>query len=157
MAKIEKIKKSEDTDEGIEDDDLRQRQRMMEEFAESIHFDEEDMDLRLAWDSEPPDIDITLEYTDFNARGMRCVYGRSDRFPRQMLSMDIWKTRDGRLFMRFWSRCKETDWYSYEIKGMDLAMGMIPPIVKGQALSDTWVPKAVRDEYEGWVISELHF
>lgn len=40
---------------------------------------------------------------DFNARGMKRVYGRGDQFKNWTLNLDLWKNREGRLFARFWS------------------------------------------------------
>jgi len=75
------------------------------------------------WESEAPETDaMVTEIDHFDARGMHRVYGRSDHFGRHCIfNMDIWKTRDERLLMRCWSRCEDTDWCSFEIKGVDLA------------------------------------
>ena len=75
------------------------------------------------WDSEGPiDSSIRVEEIDpFDARGKRRVYGRGDIFDRLTLNIDVWRSRNGRLFVRFWSRSAEVDWRSYEIFGSHLA------------------------------------
>jgi hypothetical protein len=55
--------------------------------------------------------------------------------------------------MRCWSRCADIDWRSFEIKGVDLMD--IPEGGKKMALSDSWVPKAVRQAYEQWIDEEF--
>jgi hypothetical protein len=119
-------------------------------------FEGTNISIPLLWDSEAPDISVTLEdIGDFDARGMRRVYGRSDRFDRDTRNMDIWRTKGGRLLMRFWSRRTEVERESYEIGGMDL--DMIPPCDSKQGLTDTWLPKAIRLKYEGWVTYWMPF
>lgn len=107
------------------------------------------------WGTTPPCIDAELEeIDDFSARGMWCVYGRGDHYGRHhTFHMDIWKTREGRVLMRFWSRCSEIDWRSYEIKGLDPAR--IPDKETGPAFSESWVPEAVRQAYDDWISEEF--
>jgi hypothetical protein len=106
------------------------------------------------WESEAPEMDVTMEEIDhFDARGMRRVYGRGDSFGRyRSFNMDIWKTRDERLLMRCWSRCREIDWRSFEIRGADLAE--IPERGKSSGFQESWVPHATRLAYENWIEDE---
>ena len=75
------------------------------------------------WDSEAPAIDAQVEEIEHSdARGMQRVYGRDDHFGSHCaFKMDIWRTREGRVLMRCWSRCQDIAWRSFEIKGLDLA------------------------------------
>ncbi len=55
----------------------------------------------------------------FDARGMKHLYGRSDKFGRiAAFNMDIWRDRDGNLFARFWSRNWDVDGLSIAIHGI---------------------------------------
>jgi len=113
------------------------------------------MENTLPWESDVPDTDaIVSEIEHFDARGMSRVYGRGDYFGRHWyFNMDIWRTRDGRLLMRCWSRCNEIDWRSFEIKGVDLSKISEHP--KCMGFPDSWVPKAVRQAYEQWITEEF--
>lgn len=108
-----------------------------------------------SWESDAPDADaVVSEIEHFDARGMRRVYGRGDHFGRyRSFNMDIWKTRDGRLLMRCWSRCKNIDWRSFEIKGVELAE--ISERVKCTGFLESWVPWPVRQAYEQWITEEF--
>lgn len=78
------------------------------------------------------------------------MYGRGDRFGNQAtLNMDIWLDRDGNLLARFWTRSLEYDDLSIKIHGINPKS--IPARDKDSSFSDTWIPKAVRDEYEEWI------
>ena len=107
------------------------------------------------WESDPPDIDAKAEaIDDFNARGMRLVYGRGDHFGRHhTFYMDIWIAHDRRLLMRCWSRCGDIDWRSFEIKGVDTSE--IPELDKKKGLQDSWVPEAARNAYCEWIQEEF--
>jgi hypothetical protein len=106
------------------------------------------------WESDPPDTDAEVEWIDhFDARGMRNVYGRGDHFDRRLtFHMDIWMTRNRRLLMRCWSRCGDTDWRSFEIKGVDTSR--IPKPHKKEGLQGSWVPEAARKAYSEWIEDE---
>jgi len=107
------------------------------------------------WDSDAQALDASVEeIEDFDAKGMRRVYGRGDHFGRHhSFNMDIWKTSDGRLLMRCSSRCIDIDWRSFEIKGVDLAE--IPELDKSKGFEESWVPKSVRQAYEDWIYEEF--
>jgi hypothetical protein len=107
-----------------------------------------------SWESAVPRTRAQVEDIDnFDARGMYRVYGRSDHFGQyHTFNMDIWKTSDGRLLMRCWSRCDEIDWRSFEVTGVDLSR--IPERKKGGGLEESWIPRAVRDAYEEWLREE---
>lgn len=82
---------------------------------------------------------------DFSARGMHRVYGRGDQFRNRTLNLDLWKTKDGRLLARFWSRSLEVDPESWEVMGFagtDFPTG-----------DERWVPQLLRQCYDSWVIS----
>ncbi len=107
------------------------------------------------WDTPPPRKSRgKIEYVaPFSARGMKRAYGRGDRFSgRAALNMDIWQNRAGQLFVRFWSRNEEVDEYSLTISGVDPVFE--PDTVREHGFSDAWIPQALRDEYESWVVSE---
>jgi len=107
------------------------------------------------WNSDPPDRTAKVEEIDhFVARGMRRVYGRGDYFgPHHSFNMDIWMDRNQRLLMRCWSRCIDFDWRSFEIKGLNKSD--IPKPDKTIGLQDFWLPKAVRNAYENWIMEEF--
>lgn len=110
----------------------------------------------VSWESDPPQsVRLRIEEIDpFDARGMKRVYGRGDHFPgTPALNIDIWQSRSGRLFARFWSRGEDVDEYSYELHG-------IPPEAisnrdSDSAFSDAWLPKKFRKKYKDWVLSEI--
>lgn len=107
------------------------------------------------WECKPPAQDAQTEEIDhFDARGMCRVYGRGDHFGsvRCSFNMDIWKTSDGRLLMRCWSRREEIGWRSFEIKGVDLAS--IPKREENKGFPESWVPKSVRNAYNDWIEEE---
>lgn len=106
------------------------------------------------WEFEAPEATaIVDEHGHFDARGMRPVYGRGDHIGLgHTFNMNIWKDKQRRLFMRFWSRCSEIDWRSYEIKGLDVSS--IPDRDKEHGFEDWWLPKAVRTAYELWIAEE---
>jgi hypothetical protein len=109
----------------------------------------------IVWDSAPRRHSrVQLNETGrFDARGMRRVYGRGDRFGRMAaFNMDIWCDRNGILVARFWSRSEEVDDCSFVIRG--LSLDAIPKRSKNESFSDDWIPKKLRDEYENWIISE---
>jgi hypothetical protein len=85
----------------------------------------------------------------FNARGMRRVYGRCDHLNRP-LNMDIWRTRDSRLLVRFWSRNEDVDCESWEINLVPDAQQL-----SGPPFDDGWIPNCLREEYERWAISNI--
>jgi hypothetical protein len=99
-----------------------------------------------AWDediqSSPA---ITLESIDhFNARGMKNVYGRSDRFGNPpTFNLEIWKTRDGRLLARFWSHGYEVNNESHEVIGYRN--------VDFPRSDERWVPEVLRCTYDNWI------
>lgn len=108
------------------------------------------------WDTckGPTDSSIHLEFIDhFDARGKRRVYGRGDYFGRMGLHMDVWQSRDGRLFVRFWSRSRKVDWYSYEIIGLPDSKQRC--LEEATEFSEHWIPECLREEYDNWVLSEL--
>jgi hypothetical protein len=86
---------------------------------------------------------------DFDARGMRRVYGRGDHHSGgRTFNMDVWLTRSGRLLARFWSRSSEVDGVSLEVIGFSPTLS---PTIKGAALDARWVPQLLRDEYDHWI------
>jgi len=57
------------------------------------------------WEAPAPKVrGVTWDYVeDFDARGMRRVYGRGDHFGRNpVFHMDVWLAKNGRLLVRFW-------------------------------------------------------
>ena len=105
------------------------------------------------WTSMPSKEIAKVEECDhFNARGMLCVYGRGDHFVRRTFNMAIWLKRDGRLLMRLWSRNLDTDGRSFGILGVDRSN--IPAPHPPAGLVDYWVPKAVREAYDKWIMDE---
>ena len=111
----------------------------------------------VCWDSEGPiGSCIRIEGIDhFDARGKRRVYGRGDHFGRLVLNMDVWQSLYRRLFVRFWSRNEEVDWYSYEIVGLiDIESHDDTPL---SGSGEHWIPECLREEYDNWVVSEIPF
>lgn len=112
-------------------------------------------DVLMYWDSDSPVTGATVEeISHFNARGMCLVYGRSDHLGRHhTFHMDIWMDHNRRLLMRYWSRCEDIDWRSFEIKGVDTSEIPVPD--KNKGLQDSWVPKAARNAYYEWIQEEF--
>ena len=105
------------------------------------------------WTSKPRKRTAKVEECGhFDARGMLCVHGRGDLFVRRTFNMGIWLKRDGRLLMRFWSRNLDTDGRSFEILGVNTSN--IPAPHPPAGLVDYWVPKAVREAYDKWIMDE---
>jgi len=107
------------------------------------------------WESAPPPKSrIRIEHVPaFDARGMKHVYGRGDKFWRKAaFNMDTWRDRDDNLFARFWSRSGDVDGLSVAIHG--IPADLIPERANKEGLSDDWIPKQLRDEYENWITSE---
>lgn len=106
------------------------------------------------WSEDGPQSDgITVEQIDgFSARGMRAVYGRGDHFGRQIFHMDVWLTREGRFLARFWSRCAEVDWESWEVLGLPISM---TKLTDKQPSHEEFVPTCLRDVYDDWIIREM--
>jgi hypothetical protein len=84
----------------------------------------------------------------FDARGMRRVYSIGNRIGSQTFYLYIWVRKDGQMFARFWSRCEEVDWFSYEITGLKNRFIVGNP-------DDGGVPLVLRKEYDSWVIAYL--
>lgn len=108
------------------------------------------------WEGKgPTGPSIQIELTDqFDARGKHRVYGRGDRIGRLVLNMDVWQARNGRLFVRFWSRNDEVDSYSYEVVGLSDTNRPNNPVGE---FGEHWIPECLRDEYDNWVLSEMPF
>lgn len=86
----------------------------------------------------------------FDARSKHRVYGRSDHFGKLTLNMDVWRAKDGRLLVRFWSRNDEIDWCSYEI--INLSVANRPHDKATAEFGEHWIPECLREEYENWVV-----
>jgi len=105
------------------------------------------------WDKAVQHIEvISVEMVGpFSARGMQNVYGRGDHFGgrQPVLHLDLWKSKDGRLLVRFWSRGSEVDDESYEVRWKERTD--YPP------QDERWVPEVVRRAYDNWVIGAMNF
>ncbi len=109
----------------------------------------------MSWDTEGlkgRGISINM-IDDFDARGLRRLYVRTDVFPKApLLNMAIWTDRKERLFARFWSRSEYVEWESYEIIG--IKPEQISRIFTKNPDSDEWIPECLRDAYDDWIIYE---
>lgn len=90
----------------------------------------------------------------FDARGMRKIYERADKFGRFCLYMSVWRTSKGRLLARFWSYNDEVDFYSYEISGLS---SLANQSSSTEANNEFLIPQCLRDEYESWAWSEIPY
>jgi hypothetical protein len=86
----------------------------------------------------------------FSARGMRRVYGRGDHFDRRTFHLDIWRNRNNRLLVRFWSYCNDVDGESWELFGVPAAQ-----FLTGQPFNESWVPDCLRNQYDQWVVANF--
>lgn len=86
----------------------------------------------------------------FSARGMRRVYGRGDHFERRAFHLDIWRDRNNRLMVRFWSYCNVVVGESWEIIGVPGAQ-----LLTGPPFDETWVPDCLRKQYDQWVLANF--
>lgn len=107
------------------------------------------------WDADgPTNPEIYLEDIDyFSARGLRRVYGRGDIFRfsygETEFQMTIWRDRNRKLFVRFWSDDEDIDWRAYTIIGMpDTAT--IDDYGQGN-----WIPYCLRSAYDEWITDEI--
>lgn len=91
------------------------------------------------------DAGITCEPIEgFSARGMTRLYGRGDHFGRRTLNLDLWRSGDGRVLARFWSRSDEVDDESWAVRGG-----------QADAQDEHQVPQGLRDQYEIWARSNI--
>ena len=96
-------------------------------------------------DKAQPDAGVKLESVEgFSARGMTRLYGRGDHFGKRTLNLDLWRSGDGRVLARFWSRSNEVDDESWAVTA-------------GQtdAQDEQLVPQCLRDQYEVWARSNI--
>ncbi|MEI6169114.1 MAG: hypothetical protein WCS52_18185 [bacterium] len=97
---------------------------------------------------------IIAKVSTFNARGMRRIYCRGDRFGRGLsFNLDIWKTREGRVLMSCWTRCECIEDISFEIRG--IPTGLLPENEKTALAQDDWVPESARIAYDRWIQDNL--
>jgi hypothetical protein len=80
---------------------------------------------------------------------MRRVYGRGDHLNR-VFKMDIWKDRNGRFLVRFWSRNVGVNDESWQIIGVPDAEQ-----ITGPPFGDEWVPNCLREQYDTWLTTNL--
>ncbi len=109
----------------------------------------------MSWDTEGlKGRGISINMIDeFDARGSRRLYMRTDVFPNTpFLNMAIWTDRKQRLFARFWSRGRFIDRESFEILGIKLEL--ISCLSAKNPDSDEWIPECLRDAYDDWIIYE---
>jgi len=94
---------------------------------------------------------------NFDARGMVYVYGQGDHFgDRKSFHMNAWRTRGGRLLVRFWSRRAVFKRISYEILGLPASRQPTASLPEtGDNFDSSWIPRALRKEYHEWILSEL--
>jgi hypothetical protein len=94
---------------------------------------------------------------NFDARGMVYVYGQGDHFGDHMsFHIDTWRTRSGRLLVRFWSRRAVLKRMSYEILGLPVSRQPTADLPEtGRDFDSSWIPRALRKKYHEWIIGEL--
>ena len=64
------------------------------------------------------------------------VYGRRDYFGETDFNMDIWRCRDRRMFVRFWSKDDDIDWRAFKV------VGMLDTDITGNKMMGNWIPFA---------------
>jgi len=67
-------------------------------------------------------------------------------------TLDAFRRLVADLLARFWSRSNDVDGRSLEIIGLSSAA--IPDRKRDQAFEDSWIPQALREEYEDWITEE---
>jgi hypothetical protein len=91
------------------------------------------------------DVEVTCEPIEgFNARGMTRLYGRGDHFGNRTFNLDLWRSGDGRVLARFWSRSNEVDDESWAVTGGH-----------ADAQDEHQVPQCLRDRYDAWARSNI--
>jgi len=100
---------------------------------------------------------VVKRIRNFDARGMRSVYGQGDHFGRHLsFHIEVWEARNGSLLVRFWSRSAEIKRLSYEVTGMPpdrRPTGAHPD--SDDYLDSSWMPQPLRKEYYKWIQSEI--
>jgi len=64
-------------------------------------------------------------------------------------NLDAWQNRSGDIFVRFWSRNEEVDDFAFFVRGVPSSF--FDNQERGKSVSDAWLPKRLRDEYEEWI------
>lgn len=128
--------------DGFTDAALERRRWALAEFARKASF--------VPWYARAPRAKaVTVrKFSSIDARGMQRICGRGDRWPHRSFNMDMWKSRDGRVFPRFWSRSKSVESVSYEVCGLK----PVPPDPEALTrYSETNVPAQLRFKYDWWI------
>ena len=103
------------------------------------------------WDSEGPNApEVYIEEIDhFDARGKVGVYGRGDHIGEKDFNMVIWRGRDRRMLVRFWSKYDDIDWRAFKI------VGMPDTDITGNKMMGNWIPYCLRVQYDDWIFEWL--
>lgn len=137
---------------------IQPRARWVDDFHETTFF-EADMPIGTkagvaVWDETGSgDPSITFSYIEpFDARVLRRTYARVDHLGRQIFNLDVWKSRDGRLLVRLWSRSRDVDTCSLEIHGFSAADRTWQAPCR---MNEQWVPHCLREEYDLLILSNM--
>ena len=84
----------------------------------------------------------------FDARGKFQVCGRGDHFGKTDFDMTIWRGRDRRMLVRFWSKDDDIEWRAFKI------VGMLDTDITGSRMMGDWIPYCLRVAYDGWTSDE---
>lgn len=125
-----------------------------DELTESFFFHgPKDTGLIVGWECRAlQQPSVTIESVDeFDARGMKRVYGRCEVFGggQPEFELDMWRGKDGRLLARFSSRGLEIDSQSYAVHWSDQ--------VELPYMDEKWVPEVLRKAYDIWLIANIRY
>ena len=59
--------------------------------------------------------------------------------------MTIWRGRDRRMLVRFWSEDDDIEWRAFKI------VGMLDTNITGNKMMGDWIPYRLRVDYDDWI------
>jgi len=101
---------------------------------------------------------IVKRIKNFSARGMLNIYGQGDHFVNDFIfNIDAWRTRNGRILVRFWSPNPGFKRISYEVIGIPIHRHPNRASVSVDGFPDSsWIPRSLRKEYHDWIQRDEH-
>lgn len=96
------------------------------------------------------------ELEDFDARGMRSIFGRVDQFPGlPAFHLDLWLAKGNRVFVRFSSRGSYVGRCSYELHEFKITRETIDGVARYDR--EALTPPIVRIAYDEWLDDRITY